>query len=49
MKKFGYVSIYVEIVNSEKNLYEIFKENIGKNLIMLESKSYFEAYYYVLK
>ena len=51
-KKFGFISIYVEIIDDQYdnlNAFEIYKTLKDKNVYLIESKSYFEAYVHVLK
>ena len=51
-KKFGYISIYVEIIEEQLddvNAFDIYKLLKDKNIYLIESKSYFEAYVHVLK
>ena len=51
-ENYGHISIYVEIIEEQINnlnafdIYEILK---GKDICLIESKSYFEAYVHVLK
>lgn len=49
LKKYGYLEAIVEVVNSEESLveqYQLFKD---REIEMLESTCYFEAYFYVLR
>jgi len=53
-KKFGLIQVYIEIIKSENedqdlNAHELYLHLQGKNISVVECKSYFEAYSHVLK
>ena len=53
-RKFGLIEIYLEIIksddgNQDLNAHEIYLHLQGKNISVIECKSYFEAYSHVLK
>ena len=53
MKKYGYIEIDVEVVVDPNypqfDALTIYKELIGQQLVVIESKVYYEAYYHILK
>ena len=53
MKKYGYIEIDVEVVVDpnypQYDAFTIYKELIGKKLVVIESKVYYEAYCHILK
>ena len=49
LKRYGHLQIVVEVVNSELSLIEQYQRLRGGRVEMLESRCYFEAYYYVLR
>jgi hypothetical protein len=51
-KKYGFVEIFAEVVQTNEesdDAFEIFRKFNFDNIIMIESKVYFEAYFYVLE
>lgn len=57
-KNFGYIIIYIELLpdseaeyqlRNDRNVVDTFDELFDKDLVVVESKCYFEAYQYVLK
>ena len=45
---YGYVEISVELIDKSKSPVDVFQELSQKNIVILESKAYFEAYFYNL-
>ena len=53
-KKHGFINIYIELLDEKEeeegiNPIDVFQQLMGKNIVVIESKSYFEAYCHVLK
>ena len=52
-KKYGYVEIDVEVVNDpnypDLDAFSIYKEIKGNQIVVIESKVYYEAYHHILK
>lgn len=49
MKRHGYADISVELIDKTRSPVDIYQELRKKNIVILESKAYFEAYFYNLQ
>jgi hypothetical protein len=49
MRRFGTCEIYVEVVDSKKSILETFNSFKEQELVLLESKAYFEAFKHTLE
>jgi hypothetical protein len=49
MRRFGSCEIFIQIVNTDLSLLQAFNHYKGKTLVLLESRSYFEAFSHTLQ
>lgn len=49
MMHYGYVEISVELLDKTQSPVNVYQRLSGQNIVILESKAYFEAYYYNLQ
>lgn len=48
MQRYGYADISVELLDKTKSPVDMYQDLNKKNIVILESKAYFEAYFYNL-
>jgi hypothetical protein len=49
MRRFGSCEIFIQIVNTDLSLLQVFNHYKGKTLVLLESRSYFEAFSHTMQ
>lgn len=49
MQRYGYADISVELLDKTKSPVDMYQDLNKKNIVILESKAYFEAYFYNLQ
>ena len=48
-RKYGFVMVHLEVIKSNKDIFQLYSQLFNKKVIIIESKVYFEAYHHVLK